>query len=602
MDSDSSGEKPQSAPPQPHTFVTLLSLVRDVFRNYRRETILTLVFYTIKSSPIWLMPIMMARMIDLVDGPPERRVPMLLLYLGILAVAILQNVPMHTLTVRHMSRITRGIGRDLRVQLCRQLQNLSVLFHVQTSVGKIQSKAIRDIESIERVPEILLGTIYQFTVHLIVAVVAISLRAPWAVVLFLVVVPLAIGLQLTFRKVVGRMHRQYRLSMEGMTSTLNDMLEMIPITRAHGLEKRQIEIVQNKIEAVFDQGCSVDRSVAVYNAASWVSFHLLQFTLIGASVYAGFRGWLTVGDIVMFNSFLLMLFGQMMGLLMMMPALTQAKEAFVSIQEVLNAPDCEENDGKGIVHEIRGGFEMRDVAFQYPRTNRPALQELSLSVRPGECVAFVGPSGSGKSTMLSLLLGFVRPEAGLIELDGVDMQDLDLRTYRRNVSVVTQEPVFFSGTILDNVTYGNPKVAPAEVIEALRRANALGFVQDLPEGWNTRMGAEGVKLSGGQQQRLAIARAIIRDPKVLILDEATSALDAQSERSVQAALDEVMRGRTTFIVAHRISTVRNADRIVILEKGRVAGIGSPEELLASDNFYSRAVWAQQGLSDLAVGT
>jgi ATP-binding cassette subfamily B protein len=216
----------------------------------------------------------------------------------------------------------------------------------------------------------------------------------------------------------------------------------------------------------------------------------------------------------------------------------------------------------------------------------PALDEVSLDIRPGETVAFVGSSGSGKSTLLNLVLGFLRPTRGQALLDGVDMEELDLRTFRRFVSVVPQESVLFEGTIRENIVYGLGEVSDERVLAALRDANALEIVEAQPEGWDTVVGERGARLSGGQRQRLSIARALVRDPRVLLLDEATSALDPESEAKIKGALEHLMRGRTTLVVAHRLSTIRSADRIVVLERGRVVEIGSHDELLAAGGRYA----------------
>ncbi|MGC4071118.1 MAG: ATP-binding cassette domain-containing protein [Nibricoccus sp.] len=274
--------------------------------------------------------------------------------------------------------------------------------------------------------------------------------------------------------------------------------------------------------------------------------------------------------------------------------ITRGFEAVKSIGEVLECPDLEQNEGKATVAGVRGEFRFDNVGFRYEGVEAHAVRDFSLHVKPGETIALVGPSGAGKSTVLNLVIGFIRPTSGAIELDGRDMAALDLRTYRRFVSVVPQESILFDGTIRENVTYGMKSVPDAVLTQALRDANAWEFIEKLPDGIHTQVGEKGARLSGGQKQRLAIARALIRDPRILILDEATSALDSESEAQIQEALERLMKGRTTFVVAHRLSTIRNADRIVAMRQGRIEEVGSHDELLRTGGLYSQLHARQAG--------
>lgn len=570
---------------------------RNIFQSYKvllsnqwRKLVAIFFIYLIKASPAWMLPIVTAIMIDLAAGDDPKKASKLLYYLIFMVLLTAQNVPTHTVYARMLSDVMRGISLYLRKELCRQLQRLSILYHHKSSIGKLHSKIIRDIEIVEQTPRILSEQLFNFMCQVTIAITAIAIRKPAALWFFLITVPIAIVIRKLFTDKVKKSAKSYRYAMETMSSSMNDMLNMIPITRAHGLEEYEVKEIDAKISTVFRRGKHFDSLIAVFGSSSWAAMSILHITFIAGSAYAAIKGHITIGDVVLFNSMFLALTGQVLMLIGTLPQLSQAGDSIESIYEVLTSPDLEENSGKKPFDKIEGKFDFVNVSYQYPETTRHALKDFSLTVQPGQSVAFVGPSGSGKSTVLSLVLGFIRPNSGKLLIDGKDIMEMDLRTYRKFIGVVTQESIFFSGSLYENVAYGDKNVSHEEVIEALKAADAWDFVEHLPDGIYTNIGADGLKLSGGQMQRLAIARAIIRDPKVIILDEATSSLDVESEERVRLALDKLMKNRTTFVVAHRVTTTRNVDRVVILQNGRIIEQGSPAELLAKDNFYSNAVW------------
>ncbi|WP_372796517.1 ABC transporter ATP-binding protein, partial [Pontiella sp.] len=515
-------------------------------------------------------------------------------YIAIAVFLFLQNVPAAIFYTANLVHLTRGMGRDLRIRICRQLQVLSLHYHSRSSIGALHTKAIRDIELLEQLPKLAAEQGYGFFLGLLISSISIYDRKPEALLFFLLCVPVSAFVVSYYRRRLDASANNYRKSMEGMSTHLNEMVTMMPITRAHGVEDQQLASVETGIEGVFERGVHFDKLTQLFAAVSWVTLGVMQMLFFGGAMIACFKGHITVGDVVLFNSFFLTLSNSLANLLTFVPQLLQMRESMESITEVLSAPDLEKNSGKPVFEQVRGEFCLEQVTFTYPETEGPALRDFSLQIEAGSSLAIVGPSGCGKSTLLSLLLGFIRPDTGKILLDGRDMQSMDLRSFRKNVGVVTQDPVFFSGSIFENIAYGSEHVTRAQVFQALEKAYARDFVEELPNGMDEKLGVDGVKLSGGQMQRLSIARAIVRDPKVLILDEATSALDMDSERHIQDALDELMKGRTSLIVAHRISTVQNADRIAVLDHGRLVACASPENLLTGDNFYSRAVQSAFG--------
>ncbi|MEU0556208.1 ABC transporter ATP-binding protein [Dactylosporangium sp. NPDC006015] len=548
---------------------------------------LATVAFAVKDSPIWLLPLLTANIIDVVVE--HRPLAQLWLNAVVLAVVLLQNIPVHMLWVRQMSLIVRDLGTDLRSALAGRLQQLSISFHTKAGASLLQTKVVRDVENVEMMLQQVAASGTSAVLTLAGALSLTAVRVPQFVPLFLLVVPATAGLVAMVRRRSGARNEEFRRRVEDLSARVDEMAHLMPITRAHALETEALHRVRGTVEEVRAAGRRLDLVNGRFGALSWVTYQLLGAACLIAAGWAAWSGFAPVsaGDVVLLSTYFAVLTSSVIGLFGLAPIITKGLESIRSIGEVLAAPDLERNEGKQVVTTVAGAVTLQGVGYRYTDGADPAVSGVDLDVRPGETIAFVGPSGSGKSTMLNLLIGFIRPTEGRILLDGVDMERIDLRSYRRSVSVVPQESVLFDGTIRDNVTYGLRGMTEETVTRALRDANALEFVERLPHGWDTVVGERGALLSGGQRQRLAIARALVRDPRVLLLDEATSALDSESEALVQEALTRLMRGRTTFVVAHRLATVRNADRVAVLSGGRLAELGTHDELLAAGGTYAR---------------
>ncbi|MFJ3898774.1 ABC transporter ATP-binding protein [Streptomyces sp. NPDC090083] len=557
-----------------------------LFRADRRRLALAVAVFTVKHSPVWLLPLITASIIDtVVQHQPVSR---LWTSTGIILFILLINYPLHVLYVRLLYGSVRRMGTALRSALCTRMQQLSIGYHSRVSAAVLQAKVVRDVETVEQMvqqtAETGLGAITVLTGGLVI----IAFRTPEFVPVFIVVVPVAALLVSRLRARLRTHNEHFRHEVETLSSRVTEMTRLIPVTRAHGLEGKALRRMDGTLSRLLTSGMRLDLLNGRFGSLAWVVLNVVGvLVLAGAALVSYYGVWgVTAGDVVMLSAFLTTLTNSTTTLTSLAPVITKGLESVRSVGEVLQAPELEDNEGRTEVTEVRGAIAFQHVGLAYDDQLRPAVHDFTLTVAPGETIALVGASGAGKSTVLNLVIGFIRPTTGRLLLDGTDMNTLDLRTYRRFVSVVPQESILFDGTIRDNVAYGMDDADEEAVRTALRDANALEFVEKLPRGVETLVGERGARLSGGQRQRLAIARALIRDPKVLILDEATSALDTRSEALVQQALARLLRGRTTFVVAHRLSTVRSADRIVVMGDGEILEVGTHDELLLRGGAYT----------------
>lgn len=498
--------------------------------------------------------------------------------------AVLTAVRMYLFTVAGERIVT-----DLRARLYASLVRQEIGFFDTHRTGELTNRLAADTTVVQNAATVNISMLLRY---LITSAGAIGILAwtSWRLTLvMLALVPVAVIGALFYGRIARRLSRQVQDALARATEVSEETLGGIRTVRAFAREDAETARYAGRVEESFGLARIRARFDAIFGAiAAFAGYGAIS----GVLWYGGLllaEGSLTMGEL---TSFLLYTFTVAFGIGALGSLWQDFQRAIGASERVFElierAPGV--TGGSERPEPVRGAVTFEGVDFAYPtRQDVPVLRGVELALAPGEVVALVGPSGGGKSTIAALLSRFYDPTAGAIRLDGHDLRTLDADWLRRQIGVVAQEPVLFAASIEQNILYGNPAADAAAVRAAAEAANALGFIEALPEGLETEVGERGVQLSGGQKQRVAIARALLEDPPILVLDEATSALDAESEHLVQDALKRLMKGRTTLVIAHRLSTVKQADRIVVVEGGRVVQHGSHAELIAAGGLYRQLV-------------
>jgi ABC-type multidrug transport system fused ATPase/permease subunit len=487
-------------------------------------------------------------------------------------------------------RVSLAIEFDLRNALYEQFQRLELSFFDRQQTGQLMSRATVDLQAVRFFLGYGLILITQSALTIVLAAIAMFILRPELAALSLAPVPFVVLIADRYGRRSQPAMQEAQQRIAELTADAEENISGVRVVKAFAQEQRQRDRFGHSIERVFDQQMVANKIQALYQPM--ISFlpnlGLAAILLVGGREVINHT--LTLGQFTAFYAYLLMLISPMRTLGYLLGAGQRATASGARIFQILDrAPQIVAPDGAPPLPEGAGAVSLRGVGLTFQGSPVPALRDIDLEVAAGETLALVGGMGSGKTALVSLLSRLYDVDAGAVLIDGADVRSVDLVSLRQAIAFVTDDPFLFSASIHENIAYGRLDASRAEVERAAAAAQAAGFIEELPDGYDTRVGERGLTLSGGQRQRIAIARAILANPRILVLDDATSSVDASTEAEIKAALRAVMAGRTTFVIAHRLSTISLADRIVVLERGRLVDSGTHEELLETSLLYQEIV-------------
>jgi subfamily B ATP-binding cassette protein MsbA len=486
-----------------------------------------------------------------------------------------------------MTRLGQTLIYDMRNHIYSHIQKLSLRYFEDRKTGDIMSRVINDVNSLESV---MVGPVIHFITDMLSLIWILYFLLSWdwhLTVLSLLIGPLLIPATIAFGIIMRRNFRILRQKVGELNALLQDNLSGIRIIKGFAREEYEFDRFKGKNEENRRLNIRIGRLSAVFSPSIGVLMQAGSLIVLSYGGIKVLRGEMTAGMFVVFFPYIRMLYGPIRSVTAFYSIIQRALASVERVFEVLDTePEIKDKADAIELPIIRGDVEFRSVCFSYTESME-VLKDVSFRVYPGQMVAFVGPSGAGKTTAVNLVPRFYDPTSGDIFIDGCNIKDVKLDSLRKQMGIVLQEPFLFNDTVKASIGYGKLGSTDEEITEAAKAANAHDFIRELPQGYDTLIGERGVKLSGGQRQRISIARAILANPRILILDEATSSVDTETEMLIQNAIQRLVRDRTTFVIAHRLSTVHHADLIVVLDKGCVVEMGKHDELVAKGGLYSR---------------
>lgn len=555
--------------------------------RYRLRFMMAVLFLLIAAAAALAMPIALRAVIDYgFSSNHAGTINRYFIYLLLLAATFAIFAALRFYSVMW---IGERVVADLRRDVYEHVITLSPSFFEVTRTGEVLSRITTDTTLVQTVFGAGLSIAVRSGVMLVGAFVMLFVTSPKLTLLLFLLIPIVVLPVMVYGKRVRRLSRASQDKVADLGGHADETLNNVHIIQAYTLEKFQGRRFAAAVEAAFQ----VARQRIVMSSVLAASMVLIAFSAIVCVLWVGARevmaGTMTPGVLGQFLLYATFVAGTTMALGEVWSDVQRAAGAMERLLELLGATSSVISPAQPVPFKTdTGRLSIEHVTFSYPsRPEQAALEDFSLVIEPGETVALVGPSGAGKSTVFQLLMRFHDPLSGQINMDGIDIRQADLLHLRERIGIVPQNTVLFADTAMENIRLGNPLASDDEVINAAKVAVADPFIRQLPEGYNTFLGEKGVRLSGGQQQRIAIARAILKNPPILLLDEATSSLDAQSEQLVQQALEHLMKDRTTLVIAHRLATVKKADRIIVMSDGRITDQGNHSQLLRKDGLYAR---------------